>query len=193
MKSIRSFIAVNLPEDIRTELGKAQNALKPEVSGSVSWVRTGNIHLTLTFLGNIPGDTVDRVHDCITNSIKGMGPFIIGLSGYGVFPNPRRPRVIWAGIDQGIGPLSEISDALGGALAGCGFKLEKRAFKPHVTIGRIKTLRRPEGLITRLKTLTSPEGAININTIDLMQSTLKPDGAQYTVLRACKLTGKGAF
>jgi 2'-5' RNA ligase len=172
---------------VRERLGLAQFTLKKNVSGEIGWVRCENIHITLKFLENVPADRIEPIHQALLKACAGRPSFSIRLAGFGLFPDPQRPRVIWAGVEQGREQLGCLAGAVAGALTGLGFKPEEHAFTPHLTLGRIKYLPNPAALAAQLKILTSPDMDVTIEHIDVMESILRPQGAEYRVLKTVKL------
>ena len=136
-ETIRSFIAIELPETIISSIGKVQQGMK-SYGLKMKWVRPESIHLTLKFLGNIPVDDLDRVGDAMTDTAENFGPVSLAARGIGVFPNMRRPRVVWVGISGQVQQLVDVQAALDERLMKIGFTKEKRSFKGHLTLGRIK-------------------------------------------------------
>jgi 2'-5' RNA ligase len=187
MKPIRTFIAINLPAKVRERMGLVQFTLKKNVAGEIGWVRCENIHITLKFLDTIPADRIDPIHQALIKACATVPSFSIRLAGFGVFPDPQRPRVIWAGVTQGQEQLVRVAGQVEGALTGLGFKPEEHVFSPHLTLGRVKYLPNSLALSAQLKILTSPDMDVTIEQIDLMESILRPEGAEYRVLKTVKL------
>ncbi len=188
MAEVRAFICFELPEEVKEELKRVQNLLKARIDG-VSWVRPEGIHLTLKFLGDIPVERIDETAAAMEGACRGESPMTMTLSELGAFPNLKRPRVYWAGIEEPSGRLSALQKKLDGALAELGFEREARPFSPHLTLGRVK---RPEANLgrealagCRLETISfTPADAV------LMKSDLRPSGAVYTPLRRVALQSK---
>lgn len=187
MGLIRTFIAVELPADVRAALSALIDRMAvrwPE--RGVRWVKGDNMHLTLRFLGDTDEALVPDLNAGLDGIAKGAAPFELRLDGAGCFPNARRPRVIWVGLgDPGdrLLPLQEQVERLARA---CGWEREKRAFSPHLTLGRVRErTRSPEG-----DWLAAPEPlAFRIEAMQLIESQLKPTGAEYAALHAVRLTG----
>jgi 2'-5' RNA ligase len=185
---IRTFIAVELPEKIIYTIGKVQEKLKSH-EVNIRWVRTENIHLTLKFLGNIQETDTEKIARVISESVKGYDPILLAVKGIGVFPGIKRPRVIWLGISKQLDLLTELQKTLDERLQTIGFPKEKRPFKGHLTLGRIKSKIDAKKLHDVLKEFTQFESEhFFADRIILYKSELKPKGAVYTKLTEAYLT-----
>src|SRR3972149_847727 len=100
MENIRTFIAVDIPKEIKMELDKLISELRP-LAPDIRWVKAANLHLTLRFLGDIPRDSVDGLAEKLRGKLREFEEFEASLSGLGGFPNLRKPRVIWIGVGKG--------------------------------------------------------------------------------------------
>jgi 2'-5' RNA ligase len=186
---IRSFIAIELPDEIRHALAELQKHLKRDVAG-VRWVEPASIHLTLKFLGNIPAEQVQAIGTAAMGVVQNEPPLRVGVSGLGAFPNPRRPRVIWLGIERDVEHLGRLQTRLEEVLEPLGFPREERAFRPHLTLGRVKDPRRPPDLTRSLADVTVPRcNSFDVHEILLYKSDLRPNGAIYTKLQHLPFAG----
>lgn len=192
MEKIRTFIAIELDESIKDELTKLQERLKGETPrGSVRWVRSGGIHLTLKFLGDVPADQVEKITTALQRSCQGVSPFSLSCGGLGCFPNPRRPRVVWVGIQEETGTLVQLKKAIEENVAPLGYPTEKRKFSPHLTLGRVQR-RASSGDRGQLGELVEASeigilGQMEVRSVSLIRSDLRPSGAVYTRLAEVEL------
>lgn len=178
---IRSFLAFELPPEIKEQIGTVSKELKKSAL-PVRWVKVDNIHLTIIFLGSVNEDAIDDIKEKVHRVVKGFSVFKTRLSGIGVFPNWRRPRVIWVGLNGETERLSRFRDELQTELKVFGIREEKRPFSPHLTIGRFK------GILDwdeELKLILDKYHDISsdlqhLNELILFKSALKPDGPVYT-------------
>lgn len=184
---IRAFIAIKIPEDIIQQIVGVQDVLKR--SGvSVKWVEPQNIHLTLKFLGDIVESQIGGIVQVIQESTEEIDPFQISISHVGAFPNLRYPRVIWVGVQDVQKVLQKFQHRLEQGLTTLGFVIEEGIFKPHITIGRIKSQKGKGNLLRIVETLVNTQlGIVQVNSIHLIQSSLKPTGPEYTVLHTINL------
>ena len=194
MTTLRTFIAIELDEGLKDNLGRLQDRLREQMSpGSVRWVRPGSIHLTLKFLGDTPLDKVEEVNGALVEAAADASPFSFTVAGLGCFPNSRRPRVVWVGLLEPTGCLDRLRDAVEARVAPLGFPTERRSFKPHLTLGRVH--RRASK--SELAEIGAVVAASSIGTVDEMavsavsyiRSDLKPSGAVYTTLIEAPLEG----
>jgi len=186
---IRSFIAIELPDEIRHALAEVQKHLRRDVAG-VRWVEPGSIHLTLKFLGDIPAEQIQPIVAAAMGAVQDEPPVSLGVSGLGAFPNPRRPRVIWVGIEGDVARLGRLQARLEEALEPLGFPRDARAFRPHLTVGRVKEPRRPPDLTRALADVTVPRcNSFDVREILLYKSDLRPTGAIYTKLQHLPFAG----
>jgi len=186
---IRSFIAIELPDEIRHALAEVQKHLRRDVAG-VRWVEPGSIHLTLKFLGDIPAEQIQPIVAAAMGAVQDEPPVSLGVSGLGAFPNPRRPRVIWVGIEGDVARLGRLQARLEEALEPLGFPRDERAFRPHLTVGRVKEPRRPPDLTRALADVTVPRcNSFDVREILLYKSDLRPTGAIYTKLQHLPFAG----
>ena len=112
--------------------------LRAQLPTGVRWVDPNGIHLTLKLLGNFVPDQAEDILEVMGRHAASVEPFSICLSGLGMFPNPKRPRVVWAGIEGELDSLQNIQAELEEATWGLGFAKEKRPFSPHLTLGRVR-------------------------------------------------------
>lgn len=190
---IRSFVAIELPIDVRNELDVIEDELRRGVDLSVKWVNPKSIHLTLKFLGNISQAKVSQITDTLTTVTKNISPFSLELGELGVFPNLRRPRVVWVGLDGDVDKLISLQKKVDVALEALGFARESRPFKAHLTLGRVKERggRGVQNDLSKLLANASPENRcrFEVNGVSLMKSQLTPQGAIYTRLALADLQG----
>jgi 2'-5' RNA ligase len=147
----------------------------------VKFVEPENVHLTLRFLGEIEPSLVEQVSQVVKET--NFQPFSVRLEGVGVFPNLRRPRVVWAGISEGVSQLAEVWKDVDTKLSGLGFERERRGFSPHITIGRVRSGRNRERLVEELSTLSDYVfGGLQVDKVVLKKSVLTPRGPIYTTL-----------
>ena len=186
-KSIRTFIALELPATVISLLRNVQQDLR-QLNLRARWVRPENIHLTLKFLGDInPGD-IDAISTAMTAAANGFSPLALAVNGIGVFPTVKRPRVIWVGLGGDIRAVLDLQRRLVAELAGVGVAKDKRSFKAHLTLGRIK---QPPGadlirqMMTVYATLSSDE--FSCDQVILFKSDLTSSGAVYTKLKQTNL------
>lgn len=183
MSKIRTFLAIELPKEIKDNLREVQNNLKSK-GPQVKWVRSESIHLTLNFFGNIEENSIDDIFHAVNTVVPRFNPFHLEVRGVGVFPNISRPRVIWAGIEFERGTLDILHKELNTQLSRIGFEPDKREFTPHLTLGRVKTLKEKRQLIERIERVKDHNlGSFHVDNLFLFKSDLQPTGAVYTKLK----------
>ena len=186
--TIRTFIAIELPEKIIYTINKVQEEIK-SYGLKIRWVRPENIHLTLKFLGDIKAADTEKVAIAVSESVTGYPPISLAVKGIGVFPGIKRPRVIWLGVSNQLDVLTTFQKTLDEKLEAIGFPKEKRPFRGHLTLGRIKSKIDPKKLNDALKEFTRFESEHFLaDRIILYKSDLKPNGPVYTKLIETYLT-----
>ncbi len=185
--TIRCFIAIDLPEATRQGLDGVQEKLQ-QSRARVRWVRANNIHLTLKFLGNIHPDQVDDIAAVTAQTVQNEPPLTLRTAGLGAFPSQRNPRVIWMGVAGEVKRLTHIQTRLENNLQALGFASERRGFRAHLTLGRVKDKRNRQALIAAMTELEIPEfDSFDVTEIILYKSDLRPTGAIYTKLHRMPL------
>lgn len=178
---IRSFISINLDEILKREIDNLLMDFK-KYNFDVKWVPAENLHITLKFLGHISEETLERVKERLYEIASFFKPFRLRFNGIGFFPDRKRPRVIWIDISDS-DVLKNLQDMIEERLAEIGLAREERGFSPHLTIGRIRSLRDRERLVGIVETIKDREfGIIDVDRVSLMKSDLRPGGAQYSVI-----------
>jgi 2'-5' RNA ligase len=178
---LRAFIAIDLDREIKSALGTLVHGLKA-TRADVRWTGAGGMHLTLKFLGPIEESRALRIREIMDEVGRRHAPLPLRLEGTGAFPAGRDPRVLWAGVAAEPGLLALQAD-LDAALEADGFEREKRAFMPHLTLGRVKG---PDGLARAMAELDKHRGdvfgAMTVRKIALFESLLRPEGAAYRIV-----------
>ncbi|UCD89736.1 MAG: RNA 2',3'-cyclic phosphodiesterase [Desulfobacterales bacterium] len=188
-RTIRSFIAIKLPDSIIAAIREIQEDIRAN-GFKLRWVRPENIHLTLKFLGDITEGGIENVTTAIYNSVKPYAPLSLCAKGIGVFPGIKRPRVVWIGVAGQIESLIGLQGRLEEALELLGFEKEKRPFKGHLTLGRIKHRIDPKRFGDILKKHVGfTSETFYADEVILYKSELKPTGAVYTEIVNVPLGG----
>ncbi len=205
MSTIRAFIAVEIDHPNKEKLSALISHLKKS-NADVKWVNENHMHLTLKFLGNIEQAKVQEISEALNSIAKGFKVFATQFSKIGAFPNMRRPRVIWMGIDKGSYALKLLNEKIESGLEQIGFApltslasvpsaktsstsarggagKEKREYRSHLTLGRVRSLKNISELARLIdETQLDFQDEIKIDRLILFQSTLTPKGAIYTRL-----------
>jgi 2'-5' RNA ligase len=184
---LRLFVALNFPESVRQALWQATAPLR-DLGLPVKWVRPDGIHLTLKFLGDVPGEEEGELRAALGRAAAGARALPLAVGGFGVFPDFKRPRVVWSGIAPDPA-LELLQHRVEQEFAPLGFPTEARAFRPHVTLARAAREGRPRdfaGLEGALAGLRFQQTAL-VESVDLMQSTLQSGGAVYQVRHSERL------
>ncbi len=191
-ETLRTFVAVPLPETVRDVAARLQDRLRHQ-GLSMRWVKPEGIHLTLKFLGDVSSDALDGIAAVLARVAAGAAPLDLRAAGLGVFPGIRQPRVLWMGIQGPTDRLIGLARRIDSDLADCGFAVEKRPFRAHLTLARARAPIEPRHLGEAL----AAEGGFDpvpfaAGEIVLYRSELKPDGAVYTRLATWPLTRTAA-
>lgn len=187
MEKIRAFIAVPTSEEIRTLVGDLEGNLAG-VGADVKWVKPHNVHITLKFLGNVTQADVDSLINTIPGVLEGVSAFDVQVSGTGTFPPGRWPRVVWVGLTEGKEHLAGLGARVEGACASLGFEKEKRPFRPHLTIGRVRRGSRAlPDLAEQVGSITFNPLKLRVDEVNLVRSRLSPQGPTYTILESFAL------
>jgi RNA 2',3'-cyclic 3'-phosphodiesterase len=188
MSRIRTFIGIDIGKPIRDRLVGLQETLG-RTGVEVKWVEPENLHVTLLFLGEVDEREVPSVCTAISDAAAKHEPFTMSIETAGCFPNPRRPRVLWVGVGEGVQGVCALHDSLEPPLLelGC-YRREQRKYTPHVTLGRVKSDRPSNDLSVALaKNGVWKGGDTVVREVLVMSSQLGPKGPVYTVLSRGKL------
>ena len=177
----RLFIAI--PVEFQAKTIEHINDIKDELwSEKIRWVDTGNVHLTLKFLGDTPEELIDEIDASLNEIVENFSATSLNINGLGVFPNIHRPRVIWLGLSENE-ILSELYAQIEKQMQVLGFEPENRPFSPHLTLGRVKFLhniRQLDRLIAKYKNFHFQD--LPVKKVILYESILRPQGPLYTAL-----------
>jgi len=191
MEQIRSFIAIELPDELKLGLTQLQARLKTAQLPGVKWVDPQGVHLTLKFLGNVPVARISEITRAMNEAVQGVSPFQLEVKRLGVFPNLRRVQVAWVGLGGELDRLGQLQQQLESKLADLGFAPESRPFKAHLTLAR---LRNQASLEERQRfgqliasTRFEATYTINVEVLSLMRSQLTREGAIYSQINSVRL------
>jgi 2'-5' RNA ligase len=191
LEQVRSFIAIELPDELKLALTRLQERLKSGGQKSVKWVDSNSIHLTLKFLGNINIDMVGKIATTLTVAVRGVSPFRLELTGLGAFPGLNRIQVIWVGLGGDVEQLIKLQQRVESSVVPFGFTPESRPFTPHLTLARVRdeATAYDRQALAKLITGTGLEAAyiIDVDSVHLMRSQLTRLGAIYSRLNSFRL------
>jgi len=189
---IRTFIAVDLPVNVRDALGQVSTQLQEKLPETpVRWVNYEKMHLTLKFLGDISAENIPLVQKILSSEASKRQVMEIGIGGIGAFPKMRHPRVIWIGVEAP-SELFDLRRGIEDGVARLGYNYDKYEFTPHLTLGRISRKASATDVRTVGNVLHDYQvgfiGVARIDAVHLYKSDLNPDGAVYTKLYSAELT-----
>ena len=186
-RTLRAFIALPIPEPVTAFLQQVQGRLQSQQL-DCRWPAAANIHLTLMFLGNIEAALTTDIAARMDRTARQHPSFSLRAGGAGVFPSPRRARVLWVGLTGDIDRLRHLQAALASGLAADGFDQAPRDFRPHLTIGRTRRRINASIIETSLAPLRDlASDPFQVDKMVLYQSILKPAGAEYKRLHSARL------
>ena len=192
MARTRTFIGIDIGDTVRANAVALQKELA-KAGANVKWVTPENLHVTLLFLGEVDDRELHAVCKAVKVGAAGEPPFPLRVSGVGAFPNPRRPKVLWAGVTTGTEPLVRLHAALEEEMLelGC-YRQEERGYTPHLTLGRVKGEADAATLAAELpKRLAWDGGTVAVGEVIVFSSELDRDAPLYTVIGRAALSGKG--
>jgi 2'-5' RNA ligase len=184
----RLFAAIDLDDAVRTQLA---SALSPQIErgaaaiagqragAGVRWLPTANWHLTLQFFGRVQDEAAAGVQAACRKAARARAPFAVELHGAGAFPSPRRARVLWIGLSRGHEHVAALAEALGAHTELLGFARERREFRSHVTVARLKT---PHDVQPLVGSLRIPSLPMQVSELTLFRSHVSSKGAEYETL-----------
>jgi 2'-5' RNA ligase len=182
-RNIRAFLAIEPLEDILQAMSRLQEKLRQEISDRISWTKPQGQHLTLKFFGDISTEDVKNICSSVQSRTASAPSLNLKIEKLGVFPDARRPRVLWCGVTGDVEKLSVLQKQLDSDFASIGFPREDRSFWAHLTLGRIKESSGVSGISEALtKHNAFAAGEFTCKELILFQSKLSPQGAIYTKL-----------
>lgn len=185
---LRCFIAIEIPETVKKSVVDIISNLRTS-GADVKWVSDENLHITLQFLGETDGSLIPAIKGALDKILATYCPFYIKITEVGCFPDVRRPRVIWVGMEESQTLMNLCKDISSGMVK-FGYQKEERGFTPHITVGRVKSNKDRGGLIRKLDEIRSAGfSGFEVQKIALMKSELKPSGAKYYCLAEIPIGG----
>ena len=177
---MRLFVALEIPPAVRENLATLLASMRA-ITKEARWVRAENLHITLKFLGELDEDRLAAVRTAL-GGIRSEQAVAMEFRGLGFFPNEKHPRVFWAGMEASLN-VKTLAGDIEGAMEKLGIRREKREFSPHLTLARFERPRLPEALRKAIvENAQRGFGSLRTNEFHLIQSKLKPSGAEYTTL-----------
>ena len=188
MKTPRLFVALPISEEIRKGC-EALQAIGKTKTTSVKWIDPQQIHLTLVFLGWTDPSLRSRIEEVVQEVSEGSPPFSLNVTGLGVFPRLRSPKVVWVGIPEE-SALMKLQQELAHQIGLLGITMEARPYRPHLTLGRIKEGAVSDPFIHWISQEKEIQiGRCHVSQVALMESQLRPGGSEYNCLFAATLKG----
>lgn len=191
MNQIRAFIAIDLPSSLQESIEEQISHLRQTLGNdAIRWVPAHNMHLTLKFLGNIPGTHLDFLKQMLSQAADSAQKFDLTIGGFGSFPTSNRIRVLWVGV-HAPAALASLQREIEAGAARLGYEKDGRSFSPHLTVGRVRQgidtgqLQRIRNAVAEIQ--LGRIGTARVDSVHLYQSDLHADGSVYTRLFSAPL------
>lgn len=185
---MRLFVAIELPESVKSELVRLQTRLERDFARSIKPTRSEQLHITLKFLGEIEPNDLDRAKTIVTKACAGIAPFTVSIGTGGTFPPSGKPRVCWIGITEGSETIISLASRLDSGCEALGVVREGRDFTPHITLARCAE--RPDPKITEaVQRMKVPSLEFQVSSIDLYESIQSTGSHRHDIIYTCPLSG----
>ena len=177
---MRLFVALEIPPAVRENLAALVRDLRA-IAPQPKWVRAENLHITLKFIGEVADTKLEAIRQAL-GKVRSEAPVTLDFRGLGFFPNEKYPRVFWAGMEASAN-LKGLAADIDRAMEKLGIPREQRPFSPHLTLARFEPPGLPEKLRAAIQENATREfGSVAAREFHLIESKLKPGGAEYTTL-----------
>ncbi len=192
---MRLFVAIDIPTHTKNELISGYSEVKARLDtagrGAVKWVQPQNWHITLKFLGEVPEKLYERCTYILTSCAHQYTPFKMRIRHMGCFPTPKRPKVLWAGVEEAVETLSPMSACLEEAFEEIGIAREERGFHAHLTFGRVKKFApgMAQAVVDCLSTRVQSDW-FEVRNLNLYKSVLTPKGPIYSLIFKASLADR---
>lgn len=189
---IRTFVALPVPPEVQGSVRRVVARLQPAAADlKIGWTDPDSLHLTLSFLGEVEAREIPAICQCLRGVCAPLPPFDLEIVGCGAFPDPERPRTVWVGAGRGSEAVIELQGRIEAGLAPLGFRPENRRFRPHLTIGRVRSIRGPTGAFATAiaREATFAAGTLDVTEVLVYSSELQRGGPEYLVLGRAELVG----
>lgn len=182
---VRLFVACEVPDDVKQSIGGVIETLKSRSGSAVRWIRPEGVHVTLKFLGEVPVKKLPRIKLAIQEAVVGHAPFELEFSNIGTFGGREGLRIMWVGIAGDVLRLEALVRAVNAALAVVGFEPERRPFRPHLTLGRVRDeipTRQRAQIEVDVGKLDVPLTSWRTSQVSLMRSRITATTVTYEVI-----------
>jgi len=185
---VRLFIAIEIPENIRASFASLLKEFR-SIAPQLRWVRAENLHVTLKFLGETDSSKLGPLQNALS-AVRSAEPAILDFRGLGFFPQEKRPRVFWAGMESSAN-LKSLAADIDQATHRLGFPLEERPFAPHLTLARFPLPSVPPKVLQAVNDKGGQSfGSLQAHEFHLIESKLKPTGAEYTTVQSFRFASE---
>ncbi len=189
MSSTRTFVAVEVSDGVRSRAVDLIGRLRRASDAKVSWVAPASMHMTLKFLGDQSDEDVAVICQAVREGAARVEPFEFYCRGAGAFPDAHRPRTLWLGVTEGLDCLRKLHAAIDAALVARRFSKDRQSYRPHLTIGRVRSAGPQVQLLAEaLRSCQDFDaGPTAVDEVTVFASTLTPSGPKYDVLALAPL------
>lgn len=182
---MRAFISINLSSEIKETIGKLISSLS-KIKPNERFIKADNLHITLKFLGETQIQKIEDIYLSISNQLKGYGGFQCSIKGMGGFPNIKSPKIVWIGVEKNR-EIEQLFNQIEMVCESFGFAKETRVFSPHITIVRLRDSVDDNFKSQILKNSETSWGTMDVGSVEIMKSTLTPQGAEYEIFKKINL------
>jgi len=190
-ETFRAFVAIELPRELKRKCGELRAQLETLLGrGSLRWVNVEQIHLTLSFLGEVQTAQTNELSEALRQAVVGTGAIALRVAGLGFFPDARRPRVVWLGVAGDLERLHAMQARVEAAVRRFSAESADKEFAAHITIGRVMRLSRADAEVLhraadgmRGETM----GEWNVENVHLFKSVLGPSGAKHEIVSSAPI------
>lgn len=182
---VRLFVACEVPDDVKESIGGVIQELRNRSGAAVRWIRPEGVHVTLKFLGEVPVKKLPAIKLAVQEAVVGHSPFELEFSNIGTFGGREGLRIMWVGIAGDVLRLEALVRAVNAALAVVGFEPERRPFRPHLTLGRVRDeipTRQRAQIEVDVGKMDVPGTGWRTSQVSLMRSRITAQGASYEVI-----------